>query len=58
MWVGSSKKDLKSFPVEVIKRFGHALHFAQNGEKHPHTKPFKGFGSGIFEIVENFRTDS
>jgi len=34
--------------------FGHALHFAQNGEKHDAAKPLKGFGgAGVLEVVEN-----
>jgi phage-related protein len=28
------------------------------GEKHAHAKPFKGIGSGVFEVVEDFRTDT
>ena len=58
IWVGSSKKDLKGFPREVIRRFGQALHFAQEGVKHPHAKPFRGLSGGVFEIVEEFKTDA
>ena len=58
VWVGSSKKDLRSFPREVIRRFGQALHFAQEGVKHPHAKPFKGLPGSVFEIVEDFKTDA
>jgi len=47
-----------SFPREVIRRFGQALHFAQEGEKHPHAKPFKSMAGGVFEIVEDYRTDA
>ena len=53
-WLGSSKKDLMALPVGVRKFFGHALDFAQRGEKHDTAKVLKGFGSaGVFEIVEN-----
>lgn len=53
-WVGNSKKDLLAFPEEVRKEVGYALYIAQNGEKHQNTKPFKGCGSSVFEIVTNF----
>jgi phage-related protein len=53
-WLGSSKKDLIALPEEVRRFFGHALHFAQNGEKHDAAKPLKGFGgAGVLEVVEN-----
>ncbi|MBE7424633.1 MAG: type II toxin-antitoxin system RelE/ParE family toxin [Ideonella sp.] len=53
-WLGSSKKDLIALPQGVRRLFGHALHFAQNGEKHDAAKPLKGFGgAGVLEVVEN-----
>lgn len=53
-WIGSSKKDLMALPVEVRKFFGHALDFAQRGEKHDAAKVLKGFGgAGVLELVEN-----
>jgi phage-related protein len=54
IWMGSSKKDLVALPVAVRKIFGHALHFAQNGERHDAAKVLKGFGSaGVLELVED-----
>jgi phage-related protein len=54
LWVGSSKKDLMELPSAVRKFFGHALHFAQNHERHDAAKALKGFGSaGILEVVED-----
>ena len=54
VWVGSSKKDLMALPVLVRKFFGHALHFAQKGERHDAAKVLKGFGSaGVLEIIED-----
>ena len=51
---GSSKKDLIALPEDVRRVFGHALHFAQSGEKHDAAKPLKGFGgAGVLEVVEN-----
>jgi phage-related protein len=54
IWVGSSKKDLLALPVDVRKFFGHALDFAQRGDKHDAVKPLKGFGgAGVLEVVES-----
>jgi len=54
VWVGSSKKDLMALPTQVRKFFGHALHFAQVGERHEAAKVLKGFGSaGVLEVVED-----
>jgi len=52
-WVGGSKEDLLKLPVAVRKFFGHALDFAQRGEKHAAAKPLRGFGgAGVLEVVE------
>ena len=54
-WVGSAKKDLKTFPAEVQDVFGYALYLAQTGGKHLDAKPLKGFGgAGVLEIVDDF----
>lgn len=58
-WVASSKKDLMAMPEEVQDVFGYAPHLAQSGQKHPDTKPLKGFGSaGVLEVVEDFQGDA
>ena len=57
-WVGSAKKDYQSFPSEVQDDMGYALSLAQLGGKHPHSKPWKGEGGGVFEIVEDHRGDT
>jgi phage-related protein len=54
IWMGSSKKDLTKLPVEVKQEMGFALHEAQTGGLHPHAKPFKGAGSGVYEIETNY----
>jgi phage-related protein len=54
IWIGSSKRDLMELPVRVRKFFGHALHFAQIGDRHDAAKVLKGFrGAGVIEIVED-----
>ncbi len=53
-WVGSSKKDLKGFPLPVRRTIGFALFQAQAGGKHVDAKPLKGFGgAGVLEVVED-----
>ena len=37
---------------------GDALGVAQLGGKHPHAKPWKGDGGGVFEVVEDFSGDT
>ena len=53
-WIGSSRKDLMSLPVDVRRFFGFALSLAQAGDKHDSAKALKGFASaGVLEVVEN-----
>lgn len=53
IWIGSSKRDLLSLPADIRKFFGHALDFAQRGDRHDAVKALKGFGGGgVLEIVE------
>ena len=53
-WIGGAKRDLMALPTPVRKFFGHALDFAQRGERHDAAKPLKGFGgAGVIEVVEN-----
>ncbi len=57
-WVGSSKKDFLGFPELVKDEMGNALGLAQFGGKHPSGKPWKGQGSGVFEVVEDHAGDT
>jgi phage-related protein len=57
-WVGSSKRDLLTFPKQVVSDMGYALGLAQLGGKHPEAKPWKGQGSGVFELVERHEGDA
>ncbi|SOZ37668.1 type II toxin-antitoxin system RelE/ParE family toxin [Cupriavidus neocaledonicus] len=53
-WIGSSKKDLTELPLDVRRFFGHALHFAQRGDRHDAAKTLEGIGSvGVLEILED-----
>jgi len=54
LWIGGSKKELLALPEEVRRFFGHALHFAQQGDQHDAAKVMKGFGgAGVLEVVED-----
>jgi phage-related protein len=57
-WIGSSKKDFIAFPDPVIDNISYALGVAQLGGKHPHAKPWKGEGGGVFEVVEDYSGDT
>jgi phage-related protein len=58
-WIGSSLKDLRSFPEEVKDLIGVALDIAQQGEKHETTKPLQGFGgAGVLEVIDDFDGDT
>lgn len=58
MWIGDSKARLKEFPHPIQKDIGDALFIAQAGSMSPAAKPFKGIGSGVFEIRADYRTDT
>lgn len=58
-WIGSSLDDLKGFPEEVQQVVGYALYRSQCGQKHPNSKPLKGFkGASVLETVEDFDGDT
>ena len=51
-WIGTSLRDLRSFPRAVRIENGHALFTAQEGGLDPAAKPLKGFGgASVLEIV-------
>jgi phage-related protein len=57
-WEGSSKKDFRKFPVFVQKDMGVALFVVQLGRTPESAKPWKGLGSGVYELVEDHRGDT
>lgn len=57
-WEGSSKKDFKEFPVPVQKDMGVALFVVQLGSTPNSAKPWRGLGSGVYELVEDHRGDT
>jgi phage-related protein len=57
-WMGSALKEVRRFPAEVQRTVGFALGAAQFGGKHPSTKPWKGDGPGVLEVVKDFDGDT
>lgn len=58
-WIGTSLRDLRSFPREVRIDIGHALFTAQEGKTDPAAKPLKGFGgASVLEIVSSHHGNS
>jgi phage-related protein len=57
-WEGSSKKDFKEFPIPVQKDMGVALFVVQLGGRPDSAKPWRGNGSGVYELVEDHRGDT
>ena len=55
---GSSKKDFKEFPISAQKDMGVALFVVQLGRMPDSSKPWKGLGSGVYELVEDHRGDT
>jgi phage-related protein len=58
IWLGDSLKQVKSFPDVVRQDIGVSLFDVQKGSTPDNAKPFKGLGSGIFEIVTRFDKDT
>ncbi len=49
-WVGSSKEDLRSFPLVARQRAGYQLDLIQAGEEPADWKPVEAVGQGVREI--------
>ena len=58
IWLGDSLRELKEFPAAVQDEMGYAIYLAQCGQKHVSSKPLKGLGSGVLEVVSDHRGDT
>ncbi len=58
VWMGDSRKNIREFPEEVRVSVGYALQLVQAGETPLEAKSFKGVGSGVYEIVKRYDTDT
>ena len=53
--MGDARERLREFPAVPRREIGHALYFAQKGNKHSSAKALKGFsGASVLEIVEDY----
>jgi len=50
-WLGDSKENVQNFPKDVQKKMGDEIQIFQFGKMPRKAKPFKGVGSGVFEIA-------
>ncbi len=50
-WIKAARRDFERFPEEAQRICLTALTIAAEGGKADIVKPFKGFGSGVFEIA-------
>ncbi len=57
-WMGSSKKDIQAFPKGAQKLIGDELQLIQFGGMPKDAKPFKGIGSGVFELAARYDGDA
>jgi phage-related protein len=58
IYLGSSKKDAEKLPQEVKDLFSTALKMALNEETHEDAKPYRHHGSGVFEVVGDYRSST
>jgi|SRR5262245_51172754 len=58
VWLGDTLAVLREFPQDVQDQIGYALYLAQIGKKYFRAKPLKGIGSGVLEIVADYRSDT
>jgi phage-related protein len=58
VWMGNSKRNIQAFPEGVQKIIGDELQLIQFGGMPKDAKPFKGLGSGVFEIAVRFIGDA
>ena len=58
VWMGNSKKNLRGFSEGAQKLIGDELQLLQFGGMPTDTKPFRGVGSGVFEIAVRYDKDA
>lgn len=58
VWMGNSLRNLQAFPRGAQKLIGDELQLIQFGGMPRDAKPFKGVGSGVFEIALRFEGDA
>ena len=51
VWLGDTRRNIQAFPAGAQKLIGDELQLVQFGGMPKDAKPFKGIGSGVFEIA-------
>jgi phage-related protein len=57
-WLKGALREFEAFPADVQIEMFRALTVAAEGGKSDNAKPFKGVGSGVFEIAMRHRGDA
>jgi phage-related protein len=58
VWMGNAKRNLQAFPKGAQKLIGDELQLIQFGGMPKDAKPFKGVGSGVFEIALRYDAEA
>jgi phage-related protein len=58
VWMGNAKRNLQAFPRGAQKSIGDELQLIQFGGMPKDAKPFKGVGSGVFEIALRYDAEA
>jgi phage-related protein len=58
VWLANSKRNIRLFPKGAQKLIGDQLQLMQFGGMPKDAKPFKGIGSGVFEIALRYDTNA
>ena len=57
-WLNAARRDFDQFPFDAQEEAWRTLTVAADGGMGNKSKPFKGVGSGVFEIALRFRGDA
>jgi phage-related protein len=58
VWMGNAKRNIQAFPKGAQKIVGDELQLIQFGGMPKDAKPFKGVGSGVFEIALRYDSEA
>jgi len=58
VWLGDSRRNIQAFPAGAQKLIGDELQLVQFGGMPKDAKPFRGVGSGVFEIALAYETNA
>ena len=58
VWLGDSLRNVRDFPDGAQKLLGDEIQLMQFGGMPKDAKPFKGVGSGVFEIALRYSSDA